>query len=127
MTKLHLQIEEMRVRLTENARDEQCLVQALGDALSHVDQKLLTEVRLVTAEHEVRRGAILNELQVLAARLCAFPVTSEPLTALGQENHELPSLVRSNGHAHSPGDWRKAASNIEDDLDFYLKSGGPNH
>lgn len=132
MTKLHLQIEEMRVRLTENARDEQCLVQALGDALSHVDKKLIDEVRNVTAEHEARRGAILNELQVLAARLCAFPAASQPLTEIGESTLELPPLMHANGHphspgAHAPGDWRKAARNIADELDFYLKGDGPNH
>jgi cell division septum initiation protein DivIVA len=126
MTKLHQQIEEMRSRLTENAQREQALLRALSEALQHVDQSFLSEVRHVTAEHEARRGLILEELQTLAARLCILPAPRETLTALGESASDLPTL-HTNGHPHSPGDWRRAASNIEDDLDFYLKGPSPSH
>ena len=73
MTSLIQQIEEMRTRMNELAAGEQDLVRALGDALSRTDQKLLEDVRSVAADHEARRGAILNELQSLAARMGALP------------------------------------------------------
>jgi hypothetical protein len=61
---------------------EQELVRALGDAMSRADQKLLQDVRGAAADHEARRGAILNELQSLAARMGALPRPREPYTAL---------------------------------------------
>ena len=70
---INVQIDEMRARLTENAQAEQALLRALSQALGEVDQQLLSEVRQVTAEHEARRSDILDELHVLAARLCVFP------------------------------------------------------
>ncbi len=128
MSKLHLQIEEMRIRLTENAHNEQALLKALGEALVHVDQKLLSEVRSLTAEHEARRGAILGELQMLASRLCAFPLPREPHPpAIDNALPESPTAVGANGYPHAPGDWRMAAGNIEDDLDIYWRSRDPRH
>lgn len=116
MSKLSQQIDDMRARLAENAENERTLLRALSDALDEVDQRLLREVREVTAEHEARRVAILGELQGLAVRLCAFPA------------HESASLLEQAGsgaapqrqfNRHAPGDWRLAARNIEDDLDLY--------
>ena len=60
-----MKIEEMRTRMNELAAGEQDLVRALGDALSRTDQKLLEDVRSVAADHQARRGAILNELAKL--------------------------------------------------------------
>ena len=137
---LNQQIEEMRSRLSENAQNEKALLGALSEALGQVDQQLLETVRQVTAEHEARRSDILNELQVLASRLCVFPksVTSgEPVRAREQvtslyskagdspARHNLESMTlplsAKNGKArHAPGDWRQAASNIDDELEFYL-------
>ena len=59
-------IEDMRVHLSEVARDEQALVQALGDALNRLDQQLLGGVRTIAMEHELRREGIFGELQDLA-------------------------------------------------------------
>ena len=67
MTGLIQQIEEMRTRMNELAAGEQELVRALGEALTRTDQKLLEDVRTAAADHEARRGAILTELQSLAA------------------------------------------------------------
>lgn len=115
MTTLIEQIEEMRIRMNELAAGEQDLVRALGDALSHADQKLLQDVRGVAEEHEARRGAILKELQTLAARMGALPRPRRPFAALEEAPLDLP--------AHEPpqpalrgGDWRQAAANIRDEL-----------
>ena len=80
MAQLSQKLAEMHRRLAENAQEEQALVRALNAALNHVDEKLLAEIRQVTAQHEVRRTVIMNELQLLASRLCALPApTSEPV------------------------------------------------
>jgi hypothetical protein len=128
MSKFNLEIEDMRRRLEENARNEQALVKALNEALSQTDEKLLCEVRQVTAQHEARRIAILNELQLLAARLCTFPVSrAEPLASIGEEVVRELEDCQANDKAHAPGDWRLAARNIADDIDYYLRGQGLNH
>ena len=116
MSRLIEHIEKVRMRLTEISASELHLVRALGDALSRVDEKLLRDVRAVTAEHEARRGEILNELQVLATRVGSFPAPNEPYAAIGAEEAQ----EGTNGYhtAIGAGDWRQAAKNIEDDLDF---------
>jgi hypothetical protein len=139
---LNQQIEEMRARLTENAQNEQLLLRALAEALGQVDEQLLTEVRQVTAEHEARRSDILNELQVLASRLCVFPKplvsdstrahdqltsqNSKPVEATQTANQVatqvVPMTPRPGKVRHAPGDWRQAASNIDEELDFYLEA-----
>ncbi len=115
MTTLIEQIEEMRIRMNQLAAGEQDLVRALGDALSHADQKLLQDVRGVAEEHEARRGAILKELQSLATRMGALPRPRRPFAALEEVPVDLP--------AHDPpqpalrgGDWRQAAANIREEL-----------
>ena len=115
MTTLIEQIEEMRIRMNQLAAGEQDLVRALGDALSHADQKLLQDVRGVAEEHEARRGVILKELQSLAARMGALPRPRRPFAALEEAALDLP--------AHDPpqpalrgGDWRQAAANIREEL-----------
>jgi len=122
-------LAEMHRRLAETSMEEQALLRALNSALNHVDEKLLAEIRLVTSQHEQRRSAILNELQHLATRLCAFPVAPpEPLAAIDDASSSN-GHRSSNGHfatpgpTHAPGNWRIAAQNVQDDLDFY--SDGP--
>lgn len=122
MTKIHDQIEEMQRRLTESAINERAFVKALGDALNQVDQHLLHEVKRLGAEHEARRGAILHELQSLAARLCLFPSEPQAVAAIADEREVVPPSPE-----HSPGDWRRATSNIEEDVDSYWKAPGPSH
>lgn len=118
MAHLSEKLAEMHRRLNEDAQEEQALVRALNAALNHVDEKLLAEIRSVTAQHEARRSAIMNELQFLATRLCAFPApTPEPRPALEGAYADGGHL---NGHTHAPGNWRIAAQNVEDDdLDFF--------
>lgn len=118
MTKLHLQIDDMRARLAENSENERILVRALSHALDEVDQQLLKDVRQVTAEHEARRVAILGELQVLASRLCSFPAREAAATIdSGMRSVAEPRPICR----HAPGDWRLAARNMEDELDLYAE------
>jgi len=137
MTKMVQLVEEMRARLSQIADSEQALVRALGEALSLVDQKLLQDVRSLTTDHEARRAAILYELQGLASRIGAFPTAqAEPTPGL---DYTDPAVVAI-GAAHSPGtaingsprpfsrgDWRQAASNIEDGLDVYFQDRAASH
>jgi hypothetical protein len=120
---LSQKLAEMHRRLAETAMEEQALVRALNSALNHVDEKLLSEIRLVTSQHEARRATIMNELQLLATRLCAFPIAPpEPVAAIDDQSSLNGHLARP-GQTHAPGNWRIAAQNVQDDLDFY--SDGP--
>ena len=116
MTKLLQHIEEMRVRLSEIAGDEQTLVQALGDALSRLDQQLLRDVRSIATEHEIRREEILGELQGLAIGIGMF----RPPLGAPQATEEIGTRPATGFQQRiGPGDWRQAASNIENDIDFH--------
>jgi uncharacterized protein (DUF885 family) len=125
MTKMSQLVEEMGARLGQIADAEQQLVRALGEALSRVDQELLQHVRNITTEHEARRGAILQELHTLAARIGAFPVAREPLPGVeyAEPPAARPPIAAANGNMRPfiRGDWRQAASNIEDELDTFFK------
>ena len=111
MTTLIQQIEEMRIRMNDLATKEQGLVRALADALARADQTLLQDVCSVAADHEVRRGAILNELQSLAARMGALP-RPPPVNLPPREIAPL---------ARGGGDWRQAAAQIEEVVGYHLK------
>lgn len=122
MAHLSEKLAELRRRLSDSAHEEQTLIRTLNTALNHVDEELLTEIRHVTAQHEARRAMILNELQILASRVCALPLPQpEAAPAIEDESESRP--VTANGHSHNgthaPGNWRIAAQNIEDDLDFF--------
>ena len=132
MTRLHQNVEELLVRLTEDSQGEIELVRALGDAIRRVDEQLLREVRTVTVQHEMRREAILSELQTLATRLCVLPARSMPKPQVGAidqhsqyeqaaidqrpryETEEIDVPQNVNGGA----DWRQATQNITDDFEF---------
>jgi hypothetical protein len=90
-TTLVEQIEEMRIRMHEQARSEQDLINALGQALKRADEKLLEAVRNVTFEHEVRREAIMKELHALAVRLRALPISTAPPQSLPDARLNLPN------------------------------------
>lgn len=125
MAQLSQKLAEMHRRLAETTQEEQALIRALNAALNHVDEKLLSEIRQVTTQHEARRAVIMNELQLLASRICALPApAAEPMPAIEDANFAPPPHNgQSNGAAarntHAPGNWRIAAQNIQDDLDFY--------
>ena len=125
------QIEEMQRQLESMAAREQLLIQALNEALEAADRRLLNEVRHVTVEHEVRRTVILNELQLLAGRIGAFPIseTSAPTIEYNAPTAENTSQTCDEDEAaqqgETGGDWRKAAAKIGNELDFYVNRIGP--
>lgn len=109
------QIEEMRIRMHEEARSEQHLVNALGLALKRADEKLLQAIRKVAVEHTSRREGIMKELHALAARMGTLP--------LSQGRHSVredaPLALRSdeaNLSISGTGDWRQAMANLPDVL-----------
>ena len=112
-TKLLQHIDEMRARLTQTANTERSLVEDLGDQLNRLDQELLQNIRHVATGHQARRGAILNELQVLAGSIGMFLPPREPVVTPQQIDY---------GHQYAPavGDWRQATRNIQDELEFHL-------
>jgi hypothetical protein len=120
MTTLTQQIEEMRLRMNQMANSEQDLIRALGDALGRSDQKLLQDVRAVAMEHEMRRGAILGELQSLAARMGALPRPRGPVTTLEEAATDVPARETVQPAPAGRGDWRQAAANIQDEVAFRL-------
>jgi len=74
-TTLVEQIEETSIRMHVQARCEQDLVKALGQALKRADEKLLAAVRNIALERQVRHQGILSELQALATRMGALPIS----------------------------------------------------
>jgi hypothetical protein len=109
------QIEEMRIRMHEEARSEQHLVNALGLALKRADEKLLHAIRNVAAEHTSRREGIMKELHALAARMGTLPSPQGRNTeredaplALGGDEASLP--------ISGTGDWRQVMANLPDVL-----------
>jgi hypothetical protein len=109
------QIEEMRIRMHEQSRSEQDLVNALGSALKRADEKLLEAVRSVALEHELRRESIMKELHALAARMGSLPASQLPGGSL-----EDARLTLGNYQARLPihpvGDWRQATANLPEGL-----------
>jgi cell division septum initiation protein DivIVA len=118
VTKLRQHIEEMRANVTQTASSEQSLVKNLGDALNHVDQQLLRDIRKVAAEHEARRAVIFNELQALACNIGVFQPAPD-MTAIPHQNE---------GHPYFPavGDWRQATRNLSYQDEFEAHLSGPN-
>lgn len=124
------QIEEMRARLTQTNTNERTLVRSLGEALNRIDDELLHEVRMVTAQYNARRSAIMEELQNLAATIGTLPNYSQhhhPMQALEEETEEpreLPAYEPPSADQQprvlGRGDWRQATTNIQDELDFHL-------
>jgi len=129
MTTLLQEIEELRVQVNELAANEQGLVRALGDAITRADEKLLNDVRHVTAEHEIRREVILKELQSLASRIGLFPTShaQAATAAIEDARHELTSYTPPQETIFGRGDWRQAASNIHDEFELQLNGHSAAH
>jgi hypothetical protein len=113
----------MLVRLTEESHGEMELIRALGDAIRRVDEQLLREVRNVTIQHEMRREAIVGELQTLATRLCALPARNAARATVAAIDQQPPRNYEhvevDNGPNGTGGaDWREATQNISDDFEF---------
>jgi hypothetical protein len=132
MSESETHIQQMQVRLQKMAAREETLINALNEALSCADRKLLDDVRSVTADHEARRAIIMTELQTLAERIGAFPVSARTVDTIEYEApepaDEMPANPAPEPAALMPGgDWRKAAKNITDGLDFHLKGPRPQY
>jgi hypothetical protein len=113
-------VEDMRTRLDAIAAAEQALIRALGEALNHVDRKILQEVRTLATDHEARRSAILTELQGLASRMGAFPTAREPVAGIAYEPPARPIATANDPEpAFARGDWREAANNIQQELEIF--------
>ncbi len=116
-TKSNDYINSIHTRMSRVAKREQMLIEALGEALTYADRRLLDDVRSVTIEHETRRAAILTELQELAARIGAFPATADPIDSLEYEAFDLPPYTpveepKKAEQTSDGGDWRQALENI---------------
>jgi hypothetical protein len=124
MSKMVQLVDELRDRLTTVADTEHKLVSSLREALNRFDQKLLQDVRAITAEHETRRSVILNELQTLASRMGAFPAPRDPRLA---GNEPAPpdgrTALPANGRlrAVEGGAWREATDKLQTELDSYFR------
>lgn len=112
-------VEEMRAKLSKITDAEAKLVWALRDALSRVDEKLLQDVRMMTTEHEVRRGYSLHELQRLSSRIGTFPtlLTGPVEDAMPPARPIAAADGMAGANGFRRGDWRQATSNIKDELD----------
>jgi len=123
MSKMVQLVEELRERLNTIADGEQKLVSSLREALNRFDQKLLQDVRSITAEHESRRGAILNELQGLASRMGAFPPPPRDARLGATSAEGAPPSLPPNGRlrAVEGGAWREATDKLQTELDSYFK------
>lgn len=129
MSKMLQLVEQMQARLNEISASEQALLRGLRDALNRVDDKLMQDVRTISAEHENRRRAVLDELQGLASRLGAFPAAREPAPELGHglehgddgaRPHEL--IDEGRRHTPAPSQKRRTVGNITAELDHYFKA-----
>lgn len=150
MSALPQNVHELLTRLNETSRNELDLVRDLSEAIRRADDQLLKEVRSVSMLHELRREAIVNELQHLAQRLCALPAREahrETLAAIDAPSHAVQSQVPpAAAEAAAPdgeveeavitvespavgraGDWRQAAQRIDAELAQYFNGPGPRH
>jgi hypothetical protein len=126
MSKMLQLVEQMHVRLNEIAASEQALLKALRDALNRVDDKLMQDVRTITAEHETKRRAVLDELQSLASRIGAFPMGREAVPELG---YVEPGSWPPEGErkSHPPAHRRPTSNSITDELNHYFRVRASSH
>lgn len=123
MSKMVQLVEELRERLNKVGDNEQALVSSLREALNRFDQKLLQDVRNITAEHETRRSVILNELQGLASRMGAFPAARDVRFGLKDAGRDAPPSLPPNGRQQvvENGAWRQATDKLQNELDSYFR------
>lgn len=136
MTGMTKTVEEMLSRLETNSKSELSLVRALAEAIRRVDDQMLHELRNLSLQHELRRESILDELQTLATRLCHLPARPTPSAiraaidqpALAQKRANAETVDAGDAMSNGTGaDWRQAAQNIQDDLDFAFSAPPPRH
>ena len=136
MTGMTKTVEEMLSRLENNSKSELSLVRALAEAIRRVDDQMLHELRNLSLQHELRRESILDELQTLATRLCHLPARPTPSAIRAAIDQPALAQKRANAETVDAGDvvgngtgadWRQAAQNIQDDLDFAFSAPPPRH
>jgi hypothetical protein len=122
MTTLVQQIEQMRSRMEEIAKNDERVVTALADALNRADEKLLNDVMELTEEHEARRGAILKELQALARRLGTFPRQLDQVPKEERAPRELQShqTIPLNLSVAARSDWRDGIL-LDEEINNHLR------
>ncbi len=134
MTGMTKTVEEMLSRLETNSKSELSLVRALAEAIRRVDDQMLHELRNLSLQHELRRESILDELQTLATRLCHLPARPTPSAIRAAIDQPALAQKRANAETVDAGDvmnngtgadWRQAAQNIQDDLDFAFSAPPP--
>jgi hypothetical protein len=107
------QLEQMRMRMNELAKQESNLVSTLDDALRATDQQLLQDVRRLSAEHEARRSSILGELQALATRLNGFPSQAQQLPPASAFPPGLFAAPADGRRYLDAPDWRQRSAEIQ--------------
>jgi hypothetical protein len=125
----------LRQRLSQTAAGEHTLVKDLSDSLHALDQQLLHAVRQVAAEHQIRRGTILNELQSLADSIGMFQSPNGVTHRVAAPDDAAAAVqigLANQAAATAPGHWRRATENlnIEDDLaklELYMTGRNPRH
>lgn len=135
MTVLSDNVEDLLKRLEGNSKSELNLIRALADAVRQVDDQTLRELRNLSLHHELRRETILGELHLMAARMCQLPSrpASSIRAALDQSAHlskKTTIEAAENGDhegTRNGADWRQAAQNIQDDLDYTFGAPPPRH
>ncbi len=117
-------IEKLHTRLQQMATREQALIDALNEALSTADRKLLTRQQRREDWQERGRVIIMSELQNLAERIVMFPASDLPVETIEYEEPAVPTPLpvdlSTDDTPARGGDWRKAAEKITDGLDFHL-------
>jgi chemotaxis protein histidine kinase CheA len=129
MSRISELVHDLRARLNAVADGETTLLRALSDALLNADQTLLEHVRQLAMEHGARRGELLQELQSLSASIGAIPAPGDPVAGLEYPNPAAIPIAHlaENEPIFSGGDWRTAASNIQDELDALFEARALSH
>lgn len=120
MTDLVHQLEQMRMRMNQQAQHESNLVAELSDALRATDHQLLQDVRTLAAEHDQRRATILCELQMLAARLNSLPLREQGAASLANPPR---GMLASGASPATPAtsDWEQRSAEIREALANHLQ------
>ena len=121
MTTLLEQIETMRVHVNDLLSAERGLIKTVADELQRADQELLKAIRNVAAEHAMRRGVILAELQSLAERVGLLSTPSNPLA---NRESAYGNSLRSDAQHDDRHTMREhlqfAATSFEEEVHYHL-------
>ncbi|MGI9404953.1 MAG: hypothetical protein ACR2O4_01170 [Hyphomicrobiaceae bacterium] len=87
------QVVAIYERLRKVTNIEALLIKRLGDELTRSDDRLLDDVKAVTARHDEKRAEILDELQHLAGCLGGLPRPDEHILTVDYEEIDLPDYI----------------------------------